>query len=1454
MKSTRTYQFSKKIGAGGFGEVYIAKQEGIDRVIAIKRILPHHANDDEFIERFEIEAQIVARLEHPNIVPLFDYWRDSDGAYLVMRYLAGGSLADSLKEKGRWELEPANRLLSQIAEALYVAHSKNVIHQDLKPGNILLDELGNAYLGDFGIARVLDTDINLAVDPDQIIHGSPAYISPEYLEEDDITHKSDIYSLGILMYEILTGEMPFKGGVQELIKQQKYSEIPSLKTKRPDLPERLNDVLRQATLKDPRDRYDSTLEMARDFRDVVLGLERPVAPSSQLAFELSEMPISNPYKGLRPFEEADAGDFYGRESLITKLTERLSEPEMFSRFLAVIGPSGSGKSSVVKAGLLPVIRKGEIENVGRVFITEMTPGMRPMQVLSNALLNVAVVADETFLEDLQRKDFDLATMVRRAMGTKNQMLLVIDQFEELFTLANDDEREQFLQTVYEAIIAPDSQIRVIATLRADFYDRPLAYLGWGDLFHDRSEVVLPMSRNDIEAAITMPAEKAGLSLQGELVERIIADVEEQIGSLPLLQYALAELFERRQGLLLTLQAYQALGGVSGALAKRAEETYNTLGEPEQLMAKRIFPRLVKLGEGNEDTRRRVILLELLSIGDDREAAQDVLDIFVDNRLLTYDHDDETRIPTVEIAHEALIRGWLRLRGWLNSNRDDLRRQEELARATQDWLESKNDESYLAAGARLASFEVLIGKETVALNKDEANYLNASMERAQQIENRRRLFTLVLGIISIVAVISAGIAIIFGQLAERARDLAVAEARTSNSRALAAAARNDIAHPDLAALLAVEAFTIDDTYEARNSLLMVLQTYPRLKTYLHGHSDFVRTIATTTDQSLFVSGGRDSVVRLWDAESFTEVAAFAGHDDWINDVAISPDDSLVASASRDNTLRVWDIETGAEVMTLTEHEDEVRTAAFSPDGTYLVSADATGMILVWDVETAETITTIAAHADLIYALDFSPDGSQLVSGGADNMIRIWDTAEWDEVLILQGHTNWVLDVSYSPNGFYIASASADNSVRVWNAATGDPVWAQLAHTDWSRTVAFSADSRQVFSGGADGLIIVWDVVSQNVLDAFRNTQSAAIWDMIVTDDAIGVAGLQNPLTIWEQQATLALGEPLNTFEHSIAYADVSETGIVATAGDQPDEFDITLYNPADDSTMTLTGHEANITGLAFDGSLLASADTDGQVRVWEDDMLLGEFSTESTLFGLAFQNNVLALGTNTGDMLIWDVADDPDDWVLRTTLSGHDNRILDLAFSPDGSQFASSSRDGTVLLWDMATNEILHELAAHIEGVQTLAFSPDGAMLATGSRDQTIILWNTTTGERVGDAFAEHQNWVLDVAFSPDGEILASASGDQMIMLWDVKQRVRLGQPFDEGHTDWINQVIFSPDGEILYSGGRDNALIGWSTTVRAWEQRACEIANRSFTTAEQNLYFFDRTPPQNICMRSEADS
>jgi len=943
------YELLDLIGEGAYGAVYRAHQPVVDREVAIKIILPEYASQPDFIRRFESEAQLVAQLEHLHIVPLYDYWRNPEGAYLVMRLMKGGSLEEVI-QTGPLPLAKVSHILEQVASALAAAHRRGIVHRDIKPANILLDDEGNAYLSDFGIAKALDEGAGLTMTG--VIVGTPAYITPEQAQSLAVSPQTDIYALGVVLYAMLIGKHPFpEASPGDLIARHLRDPLPQLGEIDPSLPPSLDAVIQRATAKNPTERYPDVAELLFEFRAAV-GPKLAPAITRPLGEEL--LAIYNPYKGLRAFQEADAEDFFGRHELTDLLLSRLSEKINFSRFLAVVGPSGSGKSSLVRAGLLPALRQGALPGSQNWFIITMNPGAHPLDELEVGLLRIASEKLPGLIDQLQRdkRGFMRASkLVLPDEGT--QLLLLVDQFEEIFTLVQDESQARhFMELIYQAVSDPNSQVRVIITLRADFYDRPLMEPEFSSLVQKRTEVVVPLNSAELERAICGPAERFGITFEPGLEAEIMADVHNQPGSLPLMQYALTELFEKRKGHLLTRKTYQSIGGVLGALGKRAEEVYQSLNDTGQAFSRQVFLRLIALGEGVEDTRRRVLRTELTSMADlpssttngvngGREMVDKVLETFGMARLLSFDHQPITRYPTVEVAHEALLREWRRLKDWLAESRADIRLQRVLNNNATEWLAANRDPSFVMRGSRLDQFEDWSQTTGISLTFDERAYLDTCLEahRLQQaeeaarqqreaaLEKRSRLFLRALVLVFALAALVAVILSVY----------AFNQANVATSRELANAAINNLeVDPERSVLLALQGLESAYTLEAENALHASIMDMHLLET-LEGHTELVQSVSISPNGDRVGGVGLYGKVIIWDAITGQELLRFQSHDEHAFSITFSPDGLQIATASEDGTARIWDASNGEELIILQGHGGAVNAVAFSPDGKSIATA-------------------------------------------------------------------------------------------------------------------------------------------------------------------------------------------------------------------------------------------------------------------------------------------------------------------------------------------------------------------------------------------------------------------------------------------------------------------------------------------------------------------------------------
>ncbi|MGE5221777.1 MAG: protein kinase domain-containing protein, partial [Omnitrophica WOR_2 bacterium] len=1279
-RTIRGYELRERLGTGTFGEVFRAVQSSVKRDVALKAILPRFANTPEFVRRFEIEAQVIARLEHPHIVPLYDYWREPDGAYLVMRWLRGGSLQDALAF-GPWNGEPAARLVDQVAAALSTAHNQGVIHRDIKPANILLDETGNAYLSDFGIATLSGPmqalfDKHSDLEKFEALHsGEQGYQSPEVALGKAATPQADLYSLGVVLYQLVTGQHPFPGlSGDALLEKHLHDPLPSVRLARPDLPAAVDDVIQRATAKDASQRYQDALTLAADFRRALSGdVIKPAAP----------LEIVNPYKGLNAFQEADAQDFFGREDLSTYLLSQFNgnvkdQKNQYHRFLAVVGPSGSGKSSVVRAGVIPALRKGGLPGSENWYIVQMLPGDHPLEELEIQLLKIGTRPDLNLRELLCRDERGLLRAARLVLPEDGQLLLIIDQFEEVFTRAQDKtESGLFLNTLYNAVTDRHSQVRVIVTLRADFYDRPLMHPDFSSLLRERTEVVVPLNAEELERAIRAPAERVGVSFEPGLVSKIVADIIEQPGALPLLQYALTELFERRDGTLLTSSAYREIGGVFGALGRRAEEFYAALDESGKTAARQLFLRLVMLGEGTEDTRRRVLLPELESIDSDEKEQgsvsrmNEVIELFGQGRLLSFDRDPSTRTPTVEVAHEALLREWARLRGWLDESRSDIRIERSLGQAAAEWSAAGKEPSFLLSGARLDQVQDWQKTSQVQLTAQEREYLETSIA-----EHERRL---------------AEEAERSQRELEAARKLAETEkARAEEGYRSARQLRRWTWYLAgllvLAGLAALLAFT--NGQRARSNLVLAnknLEDARISQENLAIQQSIAETevVARTTQQALAENEAQArgtaeaNALSERDLAQARELAASS-----VNNILNNGDAELSAllalqslklsySPEAESTLRQALLDM-RKAGVLEGRQKNILDLRYSPDGKRLASTGDDGTVQIWDVNNRKLLLTLTSvQGKEMTGADFSPDGSRIATMGTDNIARVWDASSGKELVQFPAEIYWSTAPAFSPDGKLLATPTDTGSAFIWNAATGERVATLSGHQGSVVVATFSPDGTRLVTLNEDKTAVIWDVKTWQPLRTLTN-QASAFSDLAYSPDG----------------SRLAL------------------------AGNT----EIRIYDPASGQVL-LTIPNAGM-GVTFspDGSKLASGLPGIGAKVFDantgENTLILPSKANLPSIPVAFSPDGvhLAAAGENGSVNLWDISPAGSREVLTVyNPNGMTGRI---SVSPDLKSFATTNPDGSVQIWNFPGGSERLRIQAHAGGVWSANFSPDGTRLVT----------------------------------------------------------------------------------------------------------------------------------------------
>ncbi len=1019
------------------------------------------ADDPRFIQRFEAEAQLVARLEHPHIVPLYDYWRRPGGAYLVFRLLRGGSLAERIAA-GPVPFDDVTRFVEELSGALAAAHSLGVVHRDVKPANVLFDETGNSYLADFGIAVLDDAD-------DRDDHalglrsaGSPLYASPEQARDATSSPASDQYALGVVAWEALVGRPPFTGSTTtELLRSKLGVPVPHLPS-RVEVPSAIDAVLQRATAPHPSERFADVMELAHAWRDAILaGADTAARTTGELGDDDAEVAAAvRPSRGCRrsrstrtracaSFREADAREFHGRDELVSRLVDVVATTPL----VTVVGPSGSGKSSLVHAGLVPELRRRG------ALVVSMVPGAEPLAELEAALRRVATEADGQTIDARLGAPGGLVAVAADLVAGGGQLVLVVDQFEELWTLASSDAaRERFVELLVHAADAQDV-LRVVATLRADHYDLPLQHPGLGPVVSGATFAVTPMTAAELADAIVLPAERLGVRFEPGLVATMVGDVVSRPGALPLLQFTLTELFEQRRDATIHADAYAELGGIGGALAARAEHLYLELPPARRPDARRLFTQLVTPGDDDEFLRRRATLGELDGV------ASEVVDAYLANRLLVTDHHPITREPTIEVAHEALLREWPRLREWLDEDRDAIRVRRGIAVAAAEWREQGRDESTLYRGQRLVAADDVA--RTIVLAPPEREFLAASHELADREraeaealavatgrQNRRlRRLLVAAAILVVVALVVGAFALVQRQDASSNADRATSAQEAALARGLASKA-NTMVSTNRGAdglLLAVEAQRFaartptagSAAQEARDAMLRSVAATPSLAGYLEGEVGTPSIIAYSPDGKYLISNSNQGGLRVWSGATRRPIvhqpvvpepgpAQFA-----VNDAGL-----LV---TRGRAVRVWNLATGRQARWhppvgpatgfnyLALSDRGVLALSNNPVGTSSSTVD------LWDLARHARIGNQLTVDGDIQALSFSPDGRQVAISTTGN-----DGATLDLELV---------DVATAASTARVVAHRGSSSTGGAFAPYSQPFFTQIV---------YSSDGRQVSS--------------------------------------------------------------------------------------------------------------------------------------------------------------------------------------------------------------------------------------------------------------------------------------------------------------------------------------------------------------------------------------------------------
>lgn len=1097
---------------------------------------------------------------------------------------------------------------------------------------------------------------------------------------------------------------------------------------------------------------------------------RGEAPRTPLAVEDPIADLECPYVGYRPFDAADSRFFWGREGDVQKMIESLkSEP-----FLAVVGNSGSGKSSAVRAGLVPAIQDGQhLPDIEEVVI--FTPESEPLTRLAGKLAALHPERSVTsILNDLLADQRTLGAL------SDDRICWVIDQMEEIFTQAGADSNTvAFVDNILRAS-RPGGGATVVLTMRSDFIGHTTSYEGLADRVAAHQYIVHELKETALRDVIEQPLKLVGIVPEPGLTERILADGAADPGMLPLLQHTLRELWQRSNGRM-THAAYDEIGGLQGSLADQTEVIFANFSPNQMTVARSMLTRMVALGEGTRDTKRPVDLAELQMLGSPGDVAR-VVDELSSARLLRVGE------RSVELTHDSLLETWPQLRTWVDNARSEIRTREALVRAAAEWQKAlaAGDpvDGYLLIGHRLASAIDWRRSQTI-VSDDVSSYLDASEAAERSVlrarDMRRRRVLAGMALTSVVLFAIAIFALGQWRTASQQRREAQALALTAESRALLES------NPVLATVLAMEGAqwagsptaeqidaigsAVDGFFRSFMQPLPPLGSGPQEADGAVTSGDLgpdlglVRAVAYSPDGSLLASCGDDGMLRLWEPERGDLLAELVGPVEGLWGVDFSPDSLSVVAAGRDGAVYLWDLSGGFDVSpTEFRSGGDVLDVAFSPSGRLIASGSSDGRIRLWNARSGELVDELGGHAEAVWAVAFSADDSVLASVSLDGTGRLWDVESGESTAVFDDHDNIVLGLAFSPDGSLVATSSFDRRINLIDVRTGRLLDTLTGHQGSVLGLAFSRDGSRIASASDDRTVRLWDVTEGNTIATVEGTGSMRAVAFSPDGTALAAGVSDGSVRRWSLESGLQL---------------------------------------------KFTGHEERVFGVAFSpsGDRLASVGADRVARIWNLDA--GELARElrghdAAVWAVDFlpDGRRLVTGGDDGVINVWDI----ETGDRLDTLLGHTGEVRSVAVSPDGRLLASASEDSNVRIWDVDTGQTLAVLDHHEGAVARVDFSSDGRLLVSGGTDGTIHLIDIDTGEEVLRRDVP-SGAVYGVALAADGDVLVSAGQDQLIRVWNLEGEQ--APVVLRGHTDAIWGIALSPDGKTLVSAGLDRSIRVW---------------------------------------------
>ena len=1121
----------------------------------------------------------------------------------------------------------------------------------------------------------------------------------------------------------------------------------------------------------------------------------------------------SPYKGLSAFQEEDAKYFFGREQFIADLVEAVNRKAL----VPVVGASGSGKSSVVFAGLVPQLREAGVQ------ILSFRPGNNPFDALAVALSdrrqcgNLGSRLEELELEiNLQHDKKELCqvieSFVNSGKSSSQRFVLIADQFEELYTLTREEQRQPFLDALLYAMrFAP--AFTLVLTLRADFYGHALAYRSFSDALQAGIYNLAPMNPVELRAAIEKPAHKMKVELEEGLTTKLIDDLGKKPGRLPLLEFTLSQLWQKPNKWYLTHQAYEEIGGLEKALAKYADSVLNPLSAADKEKAERVFIQLVRPGEGTEDTKRVATRKEV------GEKNWNLVKSLADNRLVVTGWDEVNQIETVEIIHEALIREWGTLREWIRRNREFRIWQERLKPDVREWENKKYDREMLLQGTRLAIAQDWLKQRGDELTLVEQDFINASVKRRdkeQRKQKRRRQLT-ISGLVGGLMLVST-----FAGISEVRRT--DAEAKEISSVAEKFFGQND---HEVGLMEAIKAGKLinQSIWKPWVTPETKMQVVSRLRETVYGYQiktlkhEQIRAISFSSDGKTIASASFDGNIKLWDITTGKEIKTLKGNSNGITSLRFLPDGKTIISVSYDGTVKQWNVVTGKEIKTyklqVDSNSNQGHSIKLSFDGKTITFTSFDRTVKQWNSSTGKEIASFQGPFGMSRSL-ISPDAKTIVfmpSHNSANHLRIWDTTTGKEITTLKQKSKGVTTIGFSLDGKIIAFASYEDrfkgKLKLLDITTGKEVKSfTLDSISGVSTVSFSPDGQTIAITSHDSIVELLDIATGKEIKTFKlDSRRIHNLNFSPNNKTIALISGENRITLLDS----TIGKKrkiLGGHSQGVTSFSFSPDGKTIASGSLDGK--VRFWDSITGKKIkTLEGDSSNIVSTSFspDGKTIAFGLSDNKVKIHsigsrrKTKIFKGHFDSVNSI-SFSPDDKTIASASSDKTVKLWDRTNEKE----IKTFKGHSKAVNSVSFSPDGKTIASASDDGTVKLWDITTGRHTKTFQGDFQKVNRVSFSPDGKTIAFASSDNTVRLWDINTGKEIAN-LKGHSQKVNSISFSPNSNIVASASTDNTVKLWDITTGREIKTL--KGHSQAVNSLSFSPDGKTIVSVSDDKTMKIW---------------------------------------------